>query len=229
MTPRKKAEGQTTIKMERVARQALDKGNVMHEAGGDHRGIVINRLASRDDDDDDSPEISLEFRVFLTNVVTEVHTRESRELKFWFKPGVTKNDQRHSAQEFFKELVSPSDFPRDYVGFIKKIMKLMQMKYINMRKVEIEMRQLENITEPPRRPNPWLSLTLGQDSEVPDGFSSVMEGTINFNPDNMPHLRREVSLDDSTLEAKMELTQEKVLEIIESAYPNPVSLTELSR
>uniref|UniRef100_A0A131XB69 Winged helix-turn-helix domain-containing protein n=1 Tax=Hyalomma excavatum TaxID=257692 RepID=A0A131XB69_9ACAR len=190
MTPRKKAEGQTTIKMERVARQALDKGNVMHEAGGDHRGIVINRLASRDDDDDDSPEISLEFRVFLTNVVTEVHTRESRELKFWFKPGVTKNDQRHSAQEFFKELVSPSDFPRDYVGFIKKIMKLMQMKYINMRKVEIEMRQLENITEPPRRP---------------------------------------MSLDDSTLEAKMELTQEKVLEIIESAYPNPVSLTELSR
>ncbi|KAL1424507.1 hypothetical protein MTO96_020063 [Rhipicephalus appendiculatus] len=190
MTPRKKAEGQTTIKMERVARQALDKGNVMHEAGGDHRGIVINRLASRDDDDDDSPEISLEFRVFLTNVVTEVHTRESRELKFWFKPGVTKNDQRHSAQEFFKELVSPSDFPRDYVGFIKKIMKLMQMKYVNMRKVEIEMRQLENITEPPRRP---------------------------------------MSLDDSTLEAKMELTQEKVLEIIESAYPNPVSLADLSK
>lgn len=190
MTPRKKAEGQTTIKMERVARQALDKGNVMHEAGGDHRGIVINRLASRDDDDDDSPEISLEFRVFLTNVVTEVHTRESRELKFWFKPGVTKSDQRHSAQEFFKELVSPSDFPRDYVGFIKKIMKLMQIKYVNMRKVEIEMRQLENITEPPRRP---------------------------------------MSLDDSTLEAKMELTQEKVLEIIESAYPNPVSLTELSK
>ncbi|XP_077483890.1 uncharacterized protein LOC144093975 [Amblyomma americanum] len=190
MTPRKKAEGQTTIKMERVARQALDKGNVMHEAGGDHRGIVINRLASRDDDDDDSPEISLEFRVFLTNVVTEVHTRESRELKFWFKPGVTKNDQRHLAQEFFKELVSPSDFPRDYVGFIKKIMKLMQVKYTTMRKVEIEMRQLENITEPPRRP---------------------------------------MSLDDSTLEAKTELTQEKVLEMIESAYPNPVSLAELSK
>lgn len=190
MTPRKKAEGQTTIKMERVARQALDKGNVMHEAGGDHRGIVINRLASRDDDDDNSPELSLEFRVFLTNVVTEVHTRESRELKFWFKPGVTKNDQRHLAQEFFKELVSPSDFPRDYVGFIKKIMKLMQVKYTNMRKVEIEMRQLENITEPPRRP---------------------------------------MSLDDSTLEAKTELTQEKVLEMIESAYPNPVSLVELSK
>ncbi|XP_075749677.1 uncharacterized protein LOC119172305 isoform X2 [Rhipicephalus microplus] len=229
MTPRKKVEGQTNIKMERVARQALDKGNVMHEAGGDHRGIVINRLASRDDDDDDSPEISLEFRVFLTNVVTEVHTRESRELKFWFKPGVTKNDQRHSAQEFFKELVSPSDFPRDYVGFIKKIMKLMQIKYVNMRKVEIEMRQLENITEPPRRPNPWLSLTLGRDSELPDSISSLTEGTVNFSPDQVHLLHREVSLDDSTLEAKMELTQEKVLEIIESAYPNPVSIADLSK
>ncbi|XP_075549532.1 uncharacterized protein LOC142583103 isoform X1 [Dermacentor variabilis] len=229
MTPRRKAEGQTTIKMERVARQALDKGNVMHEAGGDHRGIVINRLASRDDDDDDSPEISLEFRVFLTNVVTEVHTRESRELKFWFKPGVTKNDQRHSAQEFFKELVSPSDFPRDYVGFIKKIMKLMQIKYVNMRKVEIEMRQLENITEPPRRPNPWLSLTLGQDSELPDSFAPQLERIIKFNSGHVHLLHREVSLDDSTLEARMELTQEKVLEIIESAYPNPVSLSELSK
>lgn len=190
MTPRKKAEGQTTIKMERVARQQLDKGNVMHEAGGDHRGIVINRLASRDDDDNSAPDISLEFRVFLTNVVTESHTRESRELKFWFKPGVAENDQRHAAQEFFKELVSPSDFPRDYVGFIKKIMKLMQVKYTNLRKVEIDMRQLEAITEPPRRP---------------------------------------MSLDDSTLEAKTELSQEKVLEMIESAYPNPVSLADLSK
>lgn len=190
MTPRKKAEGQTTIKMERVARQQLDKGNVMHEAGGDHRGIVINRLASRDDDDNSAPDISLEFRVFLTNVVTESHTRESRELKFWFKPGVSENDQRHAAQEFFKELVSPSDFPRDYVGFIKKIMKLMQVKYTNLRKVEIDMRQLETITEPPRRP---------------------------------------MSLDDSTLEAKTELTQEKVLEMIESAYPNPMSLSDLSK
>ncbi|KAH8022603.1 hypothetical protein HPB51_000903 [Rhipicephalus microplus] len=162
MTPRKKAEGQTNIKMERVARQALDKGNVMHEAGGDHRGIVINRLASRGKQ---GAQILVQARS-------------------------DQNDQRHSAQEFFKELVSPSDFPRDYVGFIKKIMKLMQIKYVNMRKVEIEMRQLENITEPPRRP---------------------------------------MSLDDSTLEAKMELTQEKVLEIIESAYPNPVSLADLAK
>lgn len=190
MTPKKSAEGHTTIKMERVAVEELDEGSVMHFAGGDHQGIVINRLTSHDDKEDCLPQLSLEFRVFLTNVVTDTHTRESRELKFWFKPHVAENDRRHAAQDFFKDLVSPGDFPRDYVGFIKKIMKLMQVKYPNMRKVEIDMKQLENISEPPTRP---------------------------------------MSMDDSMVGSKTELSQEKVLEVIESAYPNPVSLGQLAK
>lgn len=188
MTPKRKGEGHTTIKMERV--REINKDSVMHVAGGDHKGIVINKLADEDEKDVEPPQISLEFRVFLTNVANDTHTRESRELKFWFKANVTECDQRHTAQEFFKELVSPSEFPRDYVGFIKKIMKLMQMKYPSIKKVEIEMKQLESISEPPTRP---------------------------------------MSMEDSMIESKTELTQEKVLEMIESAYPNPLSLDEIAR
>ncbi|KAG0414041.1 hypothetical protein HPB47_008810 [Ixodes persulcatus] len=69
-------------------------------------------------------------------------------------------------------------------------MKLMQVKYPNMRKVEIDMKQLENISEPPTRP---------------------------------------MSMDDSMVGSKTELSQEKVLEVIESAYPNPVSLGQLAK
>lgn len=45
----------------------------------------------------------------------------------------------------------------DYVGFIKKIMKLMQNGYPLISKVEIELRQLqEEVTPPPTRPCKFL-------------------------------------------------------------------------
>lgn len=40
----------------------------------------------------------------------------------------------------------------DYVGFIKKIMKLMQHKYPSIKKLEIELRQLEEPITLPSRP-----------------------------------------------------------------------------
>ncbi len=40
----------------------------------------------------------------------------------------------------------------DYVGFVKKIMKLMQTVYVTIKKIEIELRQLEEDTKMPKRP-----------------------------------------------------------------------------
>ncbi|XP_067143243.1 uncharacterized protein [Centruroides vittatus] len=190
MTPSKKSHGHTTIRMERVKPTEMDNSSVMHVAGGDHKGIIINKEAVSGDMDIIPPNLSLEFKVFLTNAVNNTHTKESRQLRFWFKDDVSEPDQMRKAQEFFKELITPCEFPRDYVGFIKKIMKLMQIRYPSIRKIEVEIKQLEEYIEPPSRP---------------------------------------VSMDDSSVGMKFEITQEKVLELIESAYPNPVSISDISK
>jgi len=55
---------------------------------------------------------------------------------------------------FFSLLLRNSKilFFTDYVGFIKKIMKLMQHKYPSIKKLEVELRQLEEPITLPTRP-----------------------------------------------------------------------------
>jgi hypothetical protein len=64
-------------------------------------------------DEDNSPaQLSLEFRVFLVSAQTGKHTQESRTLQFWFASSTSDAENATVAQEFFRELVSPQDFPR---------------------------------------------------------------------------------------------------------------------
>lgn len=59
-----------------------------------------------------NPDVSLEFRVYLVNAQTGAHTQESRILRFWFKPVVPVTEHSTIAQHLFKDLVSPTEFPR---------------------------------------------------------------------------------------------------------------------
>ncbi|XP_073972428.1 uncharacterized protein isoform X2 [Rhodnius prolixus] len=189
MTPKAKTEKSTTLIIERrvITEDSAEKNDV-HVAGGAHKGIVINKTLNSEGEYT-IPEISLQFRVFLVNGQTGSHTQESRKLLFWFKPQVPVYERATVAQEFFKELVSPQHFPRDYVGFITRLMKLMQQKYPTIRKLEVELKQLEQ-TKLPVRPS---------------------------------------SSDDSILGKKIMLTEQKVLELIEDAYPNPVTVEDISK
>lgn len=148
MTPGKKTANSTIIVVER--RPVITKENQenLHVAGGAHKGIVINKNAAIEDDPI-PPELSLEFCVYLISAATKMHTKESRQLRFWFKEVVSENEQPKVAQDFFKKLVAPFEFPRDYVGFIKKIMKLMQHEYPTLRKIEVELKQLGQSSQPP--------------------------------------------------------------------------------
>ena len=62
--------------------------------------------------EDTQAQLQLEFKVFLVNAQTRLHTQESRKLRFWFKSFLPEREQAKTAQEFFKELVAPLDFPR---------------------------------------------------------------------------------------------------------------------
>ncbi|KRK06650.1 uncharacterized protein LOC6525288 isoform X3 [Drosophila yakuba] len=189
MTPRGKTANSTVILIER---KLIDEINDrVHVAGGDHTGIIINKdTVAGQKSASKAAALSLEFRVFLVSANTGKHSQESRTLRFWFRDWLTNEEkQAHIAQDFFKELVSPQDFPRDYVGFIKKIMKLLQHGYSEIQSIEIELRILEETSAPPSRP---------------------------------------LSLEESQFESPP-LTQEKVLELIEQAYPNPVSPEDLAK
>ncbi|CAH0553926.1 unnamed protein product [Brassicogethes aeneus] len=189
MTPKCKTANSTTLIIER---RAVNKTNdKMHVAGGEHTGIIINKETSTENGEIIPPQLSLEFRVFLVNGQTGKHTQESRCLRFWFRAAKDPENEDNGAgiaQDFFRELVSPQEFPRDYVGFIKKIMKLMQHNYWTVSKLEVELKQLE-------------------ESAVP---------------------ARPLSSEESSLTTVI-LTIEKVLEIVESSYPNPVTVQDISR
>jgi len=202
MTPKKKTANSTCLAMERRAVEAARKTS-LHVAGGEHSGIVINKEAEDGTGDTASPaQLCLEFRVFLVNLTSGKHAQEKRVLSFWFKPRLAEAERPRYAQNFFKQLVSPTEFPRDYVGFIKKIMKLMQLSFPELAKVEVELVQEKELDQIPERPTRAgaLLFTVGQTAPV----SSEPEAAA-------PAVAVEAS----------------VMELLEAAYPNPVTLDSL--
>ncbi|XP_070144209.1 uncharacterized protein [Drosophila kikkawai] len=235
MTPRGKTANSTVILIER---KLIDEINDrVHVAGGDHTGIIINKdTVAGQKSGTKAAALSLEFRVFLVSANTGKHSQESRTLRFWFRDWLTNDEkQAHIAQDFFKELVSPQDFPRDYVGFIKKIMKLMQHGYSEIQSIEIELRILEETSAPPSRPprdgyiiycygdcNRKFEEALMAQRKTGDGDNLMKAIWLDMYTEQL------ISLEESQFESPP-LTQEKVLELIEQAYPNPVSPEDLAK
>ncbi|XP_039959451.1 uncharacterized protein LOC120774133 isoform X2 [Bactrocera tryoni] len=216
MTPKGKTANSTVILIERKLVDEINER--VHVAGGDHTGIIINKDTVSGQKSELLPaQLSLEFRVFLVSANTGKHSQESRTLRFWFRQWLRSDEkQAQIAQDFFKELVSPKDFPRDYVGFIKKIMKLLQRGYDEIQSLEIELRILEETAEPPSRP-------------PRDGYIIYCYGDCNRKfEEALKAQRKTVSLEESQFESPP-LTPEKVLELIEQAYPNPITPEDLAK
>ncbi|XP_026301624.1 uncharacterized protein LOC551214 isoform X3 [Apis mellifera] len=213
MTPKSKTANSTTIIIERQTLESpTENGNEnnVHVAGGDHKGIVINKQAITVTNGEVHPaHLCLQFRVFLVSAQSGKHTQESRTLQFWFIDTLSEIEHPSVAQEFFRELVSPKEFPRDYVGFIKKIMKLMLHKYSTIKKIEVELKQLEEPINLPTRP-----------SDTGHILFTLPYKKINW---------KSVSTDETVIGQVVELTIEKVLELIESAYPNPITIIDIAK
>ena len=82
---------------------------------GSNAGIIVNKQQIGDQEDalaNVNAQLCLEFRVFLVNVATKRYTQEKRVISFWFKELFPVHQRTTAAQEFFKKLVSPVDFPR---------------------------------------------------------------------------------------------------------------------
>lgn len=192
MTPKGKTATTTTLLVERKIIKQNNDSN-LHVAGGEHKGIVINKNTSVNgtvDIEEIPADLSLSFRVFLVNSATGGHTEETRTLSFWFKPICHHHEKPSITQEFFQKLVHPKEFPRDYVGFIKKIMKLMQNSYPLIQKIQIELKLQENTLLP-------------QTPSLPKAESQEFK--------------------------KIEITEDEVLKLIESSYPNPITVEHIAK
>lgn len=69
--------------------------------------------------------------MFLVSAKTEEHTQESRTLRFWFRDWLSDGERKAQvAQDFFRELVSPKEFPK---GFISSdvVVQLIQCLFSN--------------------------------------------------------------------------------------------------
>ncbi|VDO20074.1 Uncharacterized protein BM_BM4648 [Brugia malayi] len=120
---------------------------ILHVAGGEHTGIVINKLING------KPnlkcDISLSFSVWLRK--GDMKKQENRCFRFRFFEDTENADKHAVAQQFFRDLVSI--FPRDYVTFLKRVLKLMQNSYGSLREIEIDM-QFAKENETYQMPDP---------------------------------------------------------------------------
>lgn len=93
----------------------------------------------------------LEFYVYLVSGATGNHTREARGLRFWFKPQMPPNERPHEAQAFFRELVSPQDFPKGifdimyYLFWVPKLISWSWLRYMRIMSFYAKARFQNNI------------------------------------------------------------------------------------
>ncbi|CAH8474789.1 unnamed protein product [Schistosoma haematobium] len=134
----------------------LDESMVHHIAGGQHSGIIINKECKLKMEPMDVPEMQLQFTCIMFNNRTSETHAENRCLKFWFSKSAQQFDRLDESYDFFRELIDPDAFPRDYVGFLKKVLKLMHgNRYLRLRRVDLDIIPLDK---------------LEQESLVPDTF-----------------------------------------------------------
>ncbi|GAA29088.2 hypothetical protein CLF_111247 [Clonorchis sinensis] len=132
-----------TIRFERST--SVDVNLVHHVAGGQHSGIVVNKgIKGTDGMVLDVPEMQLEFTCIMFNKRTSETHAENRRLKFWFTEGTQQIARLNESYSFFQDLVNPDVFPRDYAGFIKKILdQLHGSRFPRLRRVDLDLVTLD--------------------------------------------------------------------------------------
>ncbi|KAL7060278.1 hypothetical protein AAHC03_010310 [Spirometra sp. Aus1] len=141
MTPRTKGNIKT-IQVERT--DNLDASQVYHKGSGHLNGIVINKETQNSEPETESQDMQLEFTCLMHNNRTADSHAESRRLKFWFLDNTERSQRLADSYDFFKDLVNQGTFPKDYVGFIKRMLKQLQSDhYPSLRRVDLDIIPLE--------------------------------------------------------------------------------------
>ncbi|KAL4240103.1 hypothetical protein ACF0H5_000897 [Mactra antiquata] len=146
-----KRDGKAVVRLDRRHVSEIDRSKLHHVTNGPYKGLVINKK-SHCLENGDPAEARLEFLAFLVN---KEHNNEPVQdfwtLRFWFrgKPdGITK---KRTFSQYFQDLMSPDDFPKNYMCFMKKAMVLMKT-YLLIKRVELEVEQVTKVQSPEATP-----------------------------------------------------------------------------
>uniref|UniRef100_A0A0K0DSH3 Nucleoside phosphorylase domain-containing protein n=1 Tax=Strongyloides stercoralis TaxID=6248 RepID=A0A0K0DSH3_STRER len=125
------------IRIER--KQDLNTDEILHIAGGDHAGVIVNKFTGTYEPLEEC-DLLINFSVWLTipGEKGDERRQEIRIIKFIFDNGIEKELQHECAEQIFKDIISL--FPRDYLTFIKRMLKIMEDGYEEIKVIEIDMK-----------------------------------------------------------------------------------------
>ncbi|EYC26557.1 hypothetical protein Y032_0010g1218 [Ancylostoma ceylanicum] len=131
LTPIKQSANHNVVVVHRE--QGLDGDKLLHVAGGPHTGLIINKLCKyvpgeyRND-------VELSFSVWLSDGTSR--KQEKRSMKFFLRDDVELQVGRSVVHNFFKQLMA--GFPKDYVSFMMRVLKLMQHEFAEIQRIDME-------------------------------------------------------------------------------------------
>lgn len=135
-----KRDSSAIMRLERMFNSEIDQNKVHHVCGGPYKGILINKAAS-DLDDVEPAEGRLEFLAYLVNEDNDNQALQDYwKLRFWFRGKADGIVKKKTFTDYFQELMNPSNFPKNYIGFIKKALVLLRA-YPVIKRVELEVQQ----------------------------------------------------------------------------------------
>lgn len=138
-----KRDGRSVMRLERMFRSEIDDKLLLHVAGGPHKGILIAKAVDNLKDVEPA-EGRLEFLAYLVN--EEQHNQSVQDywtLRFWFRGQAEGVVKKKTFTDYFQELMNPSSFPKNYIGFIKKALVLLKVYHV-IKRVELEVQETED-------------------------------------------------------------------------------------
>ncbi|KAK7474527.1 hypothetical protein BaRGS_00034221, partial [Batillaria attramentaria] len=142
-----KRNGHAVMRLERRKQDEINMMDVHHVAGGPYKGILINKVAL-DMDSVDAPEARLEFMTYLSKrdptTANGEGAKDKWELKFWFRGRADGLTRKRAFTEYFQELINPKDLPKNYIGFVKRALVLLQKSRL-IKRVELEVEERDGL------------------------------------------------------------------------------------
>ncbi|KAL6726534.1 hypothetical protein Aduo_008498 [Ancylostoma duodenale] len=131
LTPIKQSANHNVVVVHRE--QGLDGDKLLHVAGGPHTGLIINKL-SKYVPGEYRNDVELSFSVWLSD--GNSRKQEKRSMKFFLRDDVELEVGRSVVHNFFKQLMA--GFPKDYVSFMMRVLKLMQHEFAEIQRIDME-------------------------------------------------------------------------------------------
>ncbi|XP_013384796.1 uncharacterized protein LOC106154834 [Lingula anatina] len=228
------------VRVEKLPPDDIDFSLVQHVAGGPYTGIYVNK-AVKVMPSLEEPQVSAGLRAYLVDPEADdpdVYYLEERVFRFWFRDGVNEASQVATAEKFFQEVCDPEEFPRDYTSFARRVL-LLTRKFLMIRKVELELIPVNeesalSDSSYMHQQEVLVATTMSTLSTEDAGRSGRKGAGVRRGPSfkklvKGPSFREKLTPSKRGRVLIWIAKKQKVLNILENAFPNSLAAEELVR